>query len=789
LAWGETYTVNFEGDEETKTAYASGTVKLSGLDWDLTEALIGTDASDYKEGVRSARLRGYGTSAITMLANKANGIATLSFKYRRYGTDAQEDWKVEYSTDNGSTWTQIGSGFTAPASDDVQTFSETINQTGNIRIRIKRATESGTSNKRLNIDNIEMTDYTGSGPDNPSSFTATTSSPSQIDLSWVLNGSSNDVMIAWNSENVFGEPSGSYSAGNSISGGGTVLYNGSGTSHNHTSLTEGTTYYYKAWSVDGSNAYSTGVTANATTLKNEPTNHVTDFMADTGTPSYSAIDIIWTDASPAADAYLVKGSNVSYAAITNPVDGTAEADGGLVLNVASGDETASFSGLNGSSTYYFKIFPYNNSGSNINYKTDGTVPTANATTDEAPAIPKLIISEVADPSNVANAKFVEIYNNNGSTIDFDTQTWYLARQANGSSTSWADVQLTGTLSNGAVYTIAYNQSDFESSFSKTANLYSGIVSGNGDDGYFLYYGGDHTSGTLIDAYGVIDEDGTGKAWEYEDSRAVRDGVTQGNTSWTASEWTISSATTAQCTPGTLDNDQSLPVTLSSFTAKATKAGVVLEWSTSAEIENAGFVIYRSEEDSPRPPLRGGVGSEADHSTNSPSERGLGGVLASYLTDNALVGQGSVTKSTHYTFTDSKVEAGKSYVYTLSDVDFSGKETILEKLKVELEVKGIVLADHYTLYPVYPNPFNASFTVPFSLNEKMAVKIALYNIAGQQVMNILQNELSAGEYQYQVNADALPSGVYFVKTNFSGTSSVSQRISDRKSHTQKIVLMK
>jgi len=158
------YTVNFEGTGETKTAYASGTVNLSGLDWNMTDALIGTDAADFKNGLRSARMRGYGTSSMTMLADKASGIGTVSFLYRRYGTDAQVDWKVEYSTNGGTSWTQIGSPFTAPASDDVQTFSESVNSDGNIRIRIKRATESGTSNRRLNIDDITITDYSGGNP-------------------------------------------------------------------------------------------------------------------------------------------------------------------------------------------------------------------------------------------------------------------------------------------------------------------------------------------------------------------------------------------------------------------------------------------------------------------------------------------------------------------------------------------------------------------------------------------------------------------------------------------------
>lgn len=157
------YIVDFEGATEIKPSYGSGNVILSGLNWNMTEALIGDLTADFKNGLRSARMRGYGTSSISMLEPKANGIGTISFQYRRYGTDGQVDWKVEYSDNNGSSWTQIGNAFTAPASNDVQTFSETVNADGDILVRIKRATESGTSNRRLNIDDITITNFTGGG--------------------------------------------------------------------------------------------------------------------------------------------------------------------------------------------------------------------------------------------------------------------------------------------------------------------------------------------------------------------------------------------------------------------------------------------------------------------------------------------------------------------------------------------------------------------------------------------------------------------------------------------------
>lgn len=152
------YFVDFEGDGESKGSYALGTITLSGLEWEMEEAMTGTLANDWKNGVRSARLRGYGSSRIEMLQNKTNGIGIISFYYRRYGTDTQVDWRVEYSTNDGVDWIQIGDDFTAPVTDDVQFFSEEVNECGDIRVRIKRATETGGTLRRLNIDDITISD-------------------------------------------------------------------------------------------------------------------------------------------------------------------------------------------------------------------------------------------------------------------------------------------------------------------------------------------------------------------------------------------------------------------------------------------------------------------------------------------------------------------------------------------------------------------------------------------------------------------------------------------------------
>jgi hypothetical protein len=493
----------------------------------------------------------------------------------------------------------------------------------------------------------------------------------------------------------------------------------------------------RRWDVD--NIYMTGIALVTASAPEVSTGSAGDITHNSATLNG------WVDANFAdATVTFQYGETDSYGseitANESPVQG-----GDIQVAV-----TANLSELDPETTYHFRVKAVNSEGTT--YGDDATF-----TTTAAPVIPALIISEVADPADDYNGRFVELYNASGSEINFSSQIWYFDRQSNGGF--HASIQLTGVLTAGGTYVIG-NASNIDSIYGAgTADLDYGSVTGNGDDGYFLFYGGDETTGILYDAYGVVDVDGTGEAWEYEDSRAVRglnQTVSQGNPTWTTSEWTITSANVADCTPGELDADQSLPVTLSAFTAKAVKGTVVLEWETSAEVENQGFVISRK----------------------SKVESQKSEVIADFSTDDALKGQGSTTESTKYAFTDASVEAGKTYVYTLADVDYSGNETILEKVEVKVETEEAVVADGYALDPVYPNPFNATLTIPFTLTERMNVSIDLYSITGQKMMTVVNREFGSGSYNYTVNANDLASGIYFIRTSF------GNRV-----HMQKAVLLK
>ncbi|MCR5645376.1 MAG: choice-of-anchor J domain-containing protein [Bacteroidales bacterium] len=104
----------------------------------------------------------------------------------------------------------------------------------------------------------------------------------------------------------------------------------------------------------------------------EPTNYPTNFSASLAAAN---VTLRWVDATGAQlpSKYLVVGS---IGAITVPVDGTPVANGELTANVNYGVQEVVFSGLQSNTTYHFAIFPYTNSGANIDYKTDGSYPTA-----------------------------------------------------------------------------------------------------------------------------------------------------------------------------------------------------------------------------------------------------------------------------------------------------------------------------------------------------------------------------------------------------------------------------
>ncbi|MBI5476104.1 MAG: T9SS type A sorting domain-containing protein [Ignavibacteriales bacterium] len=63
---------------------------------------------------------------------------------------------------------------------------------------------------------------------------------------------------------------------------------------------------------------------------------------------------------------------------------------------------------------------------------------------------------------------------------------------------------------------------------------------------------------------------------------------------------------------------------------------------------------------------------------------------------------------------------------------------------------------------YPNPFNPSTKIKFNLPSEEFVSLKIYNVLGQEVTTLVNQQMKAGVYSFDVNASRLSSGVYFYR---------------------------
>ena len=102
-------------------------------------------------------------------------------------------------------------------------------------------------------------------PDAPAALTATATGPTSIQLGFTRNGNSDPVVIVFDLDGTFTHPSGTIPAVGQPFAGGTVVYAGGTSPQNHSGLTGCQTYFYKAWSYNGTSYSTSGATASGTT--------------------------------------------------------------------------------------------------------------------------------------------------------------------------------------------------------------------------------------------------------------------------------------------------------------------------------------------------------------------------------------------------------------------------------------------------------------------------------------------------------------------------------------------
>ena len=219
---------------------------------------------------------------------------------------------------------------------------------------------------------------------NPNSFTTTTGSTTQINLVATANGAGNNIVVIFNTTGTFTTPTNGLApgaVGATLTGsGGTIVYKGAAAAlTNHTGRTPNTLYYYKAFSYNGANNYSTGLTANATTISNPPGAAAATLPLNNGfTANWTAP----TGNGPAAFTYTLEYST----------DNTFATGVTSVTGIASGTLASAVTGLSPMTTYYYRVKAVNAGGSSTYSATTSIRTLANPPTSPATALTATSIS-------------------------------------------------------------------------------------------------------------------------------------------------------------------------------------------------------------------------------------------------------------------------------------------------------------------------------------------------------------------------------------------------------------
>ena len=86
-----------------------------------------------------------------------------------------------------------------------------------------------------------------------------------------------------------------------------------------------------------------------------------------------------------------------------------------------------------------------------------------------------------------------------------------------------------------------------------------------------------------------------------------------------------------------------------------------------------------------------------------------------------------------------------------------------------------IQNEYRLEENYPNPFNPSTTISFSIPNTEKVSLKIFNILGSEVSELVNKFLTSGNYSFVWNAEKQPSGVYFYQLSTDSYSELKKMI--------------
>ncbi len=181
-----------------------------------------------------------------------------------------------------------------------------------------------------------------------------------------------------------------------------------------------------------------------------------------------------------------------------------------------------------------------------------------------------------------------------------------------------------------------------------------------------------------------------------------------------------------------------PVQLSSLSANVInpQGSVRINWTTISETNNYGFEVQKAQS------------VAGDYST---------------IPGAFIPGHGTTLVPQHYTYTDMSAGAGVWY-YRLKQIDLNGSVHYSDGVQAAqlTDVASSSLPTAFALRPSYPNPFNPSTIIRYELPRDATVTLAVYDVLGRRVGDLVNGNQEAGYHSATWNASEMSSGVYFAR---------------------------
>jgi len=71
-------------------------------------------------------------------------------------------------------------------------------------------------------------------------------------------------------------------------------------------------------------------------------------------------------------------------------------------------------------------------------------------------------------------------------------------------------------------------------------------------------------------------------------------------------------------------------------------------------------------------------------------------------------------------------------------------------------------NQFVLYPNFPNPFNPTTTIRFSVDTHQVTSLLIYDIQGRLIETLVDRAIEPGNHEMQWNASHITSSVYFLE---------------------------